>query len=76
MAYDPDADRGIYDTAFREFEAGLDADPADHSVFSDPPRVRRGDRCPGCGVICASVDVEHLDACQYQGRNAAVLTDA
>jgi hypothetical protein len=28
------------------------------------------ERCPGCGVHCVSLDVEHLDDCAYQGRSA------
>lgn len=35
--------------------------------------VKRGDRCPGCGVICASLDAEHLLDCPYQGRRALRL---
>jgi hypothetical protein len=27
-----------------------------------------GSRCPGCGVICHSLDTEHLDDCAYIGK--------
>jgi uncharacterized protein (DUF2237 family) len=30
--------------------------------------VRIGERCPGCHVVCASFDAEHLDNCIYRGR--------
>lgn len=30
--------------------------------------IRRGDRCPGCHVVCASHNTEHLDSCPYRGR--------
>lgn len=33
-------------------------------------------RCPGCGVLCVSHDVEHLDNCPYQGRDALPLEEA
>lgn len=34
-----------------------------------------GERCPGCGVVCAHLDVEHLDDCPFQGRDALTLVE-
>lgn len=35
--------------------------------------VEVGARCPGCHVVCASLDVVHGADCRYQGRNALRL---
>lgn len=31
-------------------------------------RLNVGDRCPGCHVICAHLDIEHRDDCSYVGK--------
>lgn len=41
------------------------------AVYTVGPGV--SDRCPGCGVLCATFDAEHLDDCAYQGRAALPL---
>ena len=30
--------------------------------------IRVGDRCPGCGVVCANLDSEHVGGCPYRGQ--------
>lgn len=70
-----------WDTAYRDRDGRTDdLLPEERSVFSVPPRARRntgaitvGERCPGCAVVCARLDVEHLDGCFYQGKMALVL---
>ena len=27
-------------------------------------------RCPGCGVVCVNMNVQHASYCRYQGRDA------
>jgi len=35
--------------------------------------IEQGSRCPGCHVVCETLDAEHLDGCPHQGRNAMLL---
>lgn len=75
-------DTATYDTLWRAADHEREVLPGEESVFSqrpprrEPLRVQLDQRCPGCHVVCASLDVEHLDGCFYQGHNAAILVNA